>query len=74
MAVSSPYAVFRAADLGWPEASPSAQPFQDLSLTLALRATPLPRSRSQPVAKARRRPACHTFVQGTLFSPALFAS
>ena len=74
MAVSSPYAVFRAVDLGWPEASPSAPSVQPLPLPVALPATPLAEPRSQPISRPRSRPARHSFIQGTLFSAALLSS
>ena len=63
MAVASPYAVFRAVDLGWPLAMPA------LASAPATESAAPPRKRSGGNRGLRRRPAPqrNTRIQGELF-------
>jgi len=73
MAVASPYAVFRAVDLGWPLAMPALrEPPQPASLAPATRSTMAtasgsPRKRSSSGLRRRTPPQWNTLIQGELF-------
>ena len=81
MAVASPYAVFRAVDLGWPLAMPALrEPPQPASLAPATRSTMAtatftasasasasPRKRSSSGLRRRTAPQWNTLIQGELF-------
>ncbi len=73
-AVSSPYAVFRAVDLGWPTAVLSAPPSQAALLTPPPSRQEIRRPRKSQVANTQPDSLDHSFVQGTLFSPSLFTA
>ena len=68
MAVASPYAVFRAVDLGWPLAMPASRepvPSPASAATHGSQATP--RKRSTSGLRRRRAPQWNTLIQGELF-------
>ncbi|MFM7455024.1 MAG: hypothetical protein ACKOCA_03185 [Vulcanococcus sp.] len=73
MAVASPYAVFRAVDLGWPLAMPALrEPPQPASLAPATGSTMAtasgsPRKRSSSGLRRRTPPQWNTLIQGELF-------
>ncbi|MFM7312777.1 MAG: hypothetical protein ACKO0M_06375 [Cyanobium sp.] len=71
MAVASPYAVFRAADLGWPVAPPPFIPASRPAAPAAARpARPRKRASAGGTGSQGRRPSAArlaTLIQGDLF-------
>jgi hypothetical protein len=64
MAVASPYAVFRAVDLGWPLAMPAIREPHPPAATPAQGS---PRKRSSSGLRRRTAPQWNTLIQGELF-------
>jgi hypothetical protein len=69
MAVASPYAVFRAVDLGWPLAMPAIRepapaPAPNASAPAGIGT---PRKRSSTGLRRRTAPQWNTLIQGELF-------
>ena len=73
MAVASPYAVFRAVDLGWPLAMPAireplpAPAARVLTSTSTSPSSNTPRKRSSTGLRRRSAPQWNTLIQGELF-------
>jgi hypothetical protein len=73
MAVASPYAVFRAVDLGWPLAMPAireplpAPAARVLTSTSPSASSNTPRKRSSTGLRRRSAPQWNTLIQGELF-------
>jgi len=68
MAVASPYAVFRAVDLGWPLAMPAIrEPAQPAASATSHGSPSSPRKRSSSGLRRRTAPQWNTLIQGELF-------